>query len=58
MNSMPGYFKHQKEEIECLKQILEIDDQLPWKHYSLGAMYLYVSQYDNAIPEFEKALEV
>jgi AraC-like DNA-binding protein/tetratricopeptide (TPR) repeat protein/TolB-like protein len=52
-------FETPYEDIKCLKQILKFDDQSPRTYYELGRVYsqgLY--QYDKAIPEFEKALEI
>jgi len=52
------YFGTPDEEIKCIKQLLEIDDQMPILHYNLGYTYNRLFQYDKAIPEFEKALEI
>jgi len=46
------------EEIKCLKQLQEFDDQEPRNCYNLGEAYTRINQYDEAIPEFEKALEI
>jgi tetratricopeptide (TPR) repeat protein len=46
------------EVIKFTKQILELDDQLPDAHYIIGFNYELVHQYDHAIPELEKALEI
>jgi tetratricopeptide (TPR) repeat protein len=46
------------EEIKCLKQLQEFDDQEPRNYYNLGEAYTRINQYDEAIPEFEKALEI
>jgi tetratricopeptide (TPR) repeat protein len=46
------------ERIEYSKRAIEIDDQLPMFYYFLGLTYNELSQYDKAIPEFKKALEV
>jgi len=46
------------EDIKCLKQILEIDDQVPVFYYVLGSRYNNISQFDKAIPELEKSLEI
>jgi len=46
------------EEIEYLKQLQEFDDQLPTTYYNLGLAYYSMYQFDKAIPEFEKALEI
>jgi tetratricopeptide (TPR) repeat protein len=52
-------FESPYEEIESLRQLQEIDDQLPVIYYSIGRAYSQgLNQYDKAIPEFEKALEI
>jgi AraC-like DNA-binding protein/tetratricopeptide (TPR) repeat protein len=45
------------ESIITLKKLLEIDDQPPVRR-SLGAKYFNLQQYDKAIPELERALEI
>jgi AraC-like DNA-binding protein/tetratricopeptide (TPR) repeat protein len=50
-------FQTPNESINILKQLLEIDDQPP-VHRSLGARYFRLEQYDKAIPELEKALDI
>jgi tetratricopeptide (TPR) repeat protein len=52
------YLETPLEEIKYLKQILERDDQLPIFCYELGRVYNRLYQYDKAIPELEKALEI
>jgi len=52
------YFETPNEEIKCLKQLLNFDDQNPNIYYSLGSIYYELNQYDKAIPEYEKALEI
>ena len=52
------YFETPNEEIKYLKQLLDFDDQNPNGYYSLGSCYLDLYQYDKAIPEYEKALEI
>ena len=44
--------------IKYLEQLLQIDDQLPAIHWRIGVNYNRLFQYNNAIPEFEKALEI
>jgi len=46
------------EEIKCLRQMLEIDDEVPINYYELGLIYNNLKQYNKSIPEFEKALEI
>jgi len=52
-----SFFQTPKEAIYYCKQLLEIDDQPPVRR-SLGARYFRLYQYDKAIPELEKALEM
>jgi tetratricopeptide (TPR) repeat protein len=52
------YFETPFEEIKYLKQLLDFDDQDPSVYYCLGNCYLDIFQYDKAIPEYEKALEI
>jgi tetratricopeptide (TPR) repeat protein len=52
------YFETPNEEIKCLKQYLDLDDQSPSIHWQLGDSYRKLAQWDKAIPEFEKALEL
>jgi tetratricopeptide (TPR) repeat protein len=56
--SYAGLFQTPNEEIKYLKQLLEIDDQLPPVYFNLGNDYNKLYQYKKAIPEFEKALEI
>ena len=51
-------FETPYEVIKYLKQIQNIDDQLPGPYTNLGFTYNGLDQYDKAIPEFEKALEI
>jgi tetratricopeptide (TPR) repeat protein len=44
--------------IKYLKQMIDIDDQDPHPHGSLGNSYRLLGQYDKAIPEFEKFLDI
>ena len=53
-----AYFEGPKENIEYNKQLLAIDDQQPGIHFNLGDWYLQIEQYDKAIIEFEKGLEI
>jgi tetratricopeptide (TPR) repeat protein len=53
-----GYFEPISEGTKYCMQLLEIDDQQPIIYYQLGWSYSSLSQYDKAIPEFEKALEI
>jgi tetratricopeptide (TPR) repeat protein len=51
-------FETPHEQILYLGQLLEFDDQSPVIYYDLGRNYNLLFQYDKAIPEFEKALEI
>jgi tetratricopeptide (TPR) repeat protein len=51
-------FESPEEQIKYLKQLLDIDDQDPSMHYLLGMTYHGLKQYDKAIPELEKSLEI
>jgi tetratricopeptide (TPR) repeat protein len=51
-------FETPHEEIKHLKQLLEIDDQIPIAYFSLGYAYMCLNQYDKAIPEYEKSLDI
>jgi TolB-like protein len=52
------YFETPNEEIIYLKQLLDLDDQNPKFHHSLGNSYYNLYQFDKAIPEYEKTLEI
>jgi tetratricopeptide (TPR) repeat protein len=51
-------FETHYEEIKYLRQLQEIDDLLPGTYYSLGYTYSNLLQFEKAIPEYEKALEI
>jgi tetratricopeptide (TPR) repeat protein len=52
------YFETTRETINYTTQILDLDDQSPAWHAILGIGYNTLHQYDKAIPEGEKALEI
>ena len=52
------YYETYQEENKYLIQYLEFDDLTPPLYYMLGLNYNGLHQYDRAIPEFEKALEI
>jgi tetratricopeptide (TPR) repeat protein len=52
------FFETPYEGIKYLRQILEIDDQSAGTYANLGWVYNELLQYDKAIPEFEKSLEL
>jgi len=51
-------FENPYEEIKYLRQLIEIDEQLPNYHFLLGLAYRELNQYDKAIPEYEKSLAI
>jgi tetratricopeptide (TPR) repeat protein len=51
-------FETPHEEIIHLRDILEIDDQSSTIHYIMGNAYEELYQYDKAIPEYEKSIEI
>jgi adenylate cyclase len=53
-----SFFGTPYDELNLLRQYLEIDDQFPGTYYDIGLIYYTMYQYDKAIPEFEKALEL
>ena len=52
------FFETPKERIKFLEQLLLIDDQQPLVYFDIGDSYLELFQYDKAIANFEKALEI
>jgi len=52
------FFDTPVETVKCLKQLMEIDDKSPNIYYDIGIDYSGMFQFDKAIPEFEKALEI
>ncbi len=46
------------EELKYAKQLLEINDRIPLTHWAVGLPYFEMHQYNNAIPELEKTLEI
>jgi tetratricopeptide (TPR) repeat protein len=52
------YFETPLEQQKYLKLLLEFDDQMPTVFIQLGIVYTRLFQYDKAIPEYEKALEI
>jgi TolB-like protein/Tfp pilus assembly protein PilF len=51
-------FETPYETIKYLKEALEIDDQVPIVHHSLSYCYLLLYEYDKAIAEDKKALQI
>jgi tetratricopeptide (TPR) repeat protein/AraC-like DNA-binding protein len=52
------YFETPLEQEKYLKLLLEFDDQMPTVYMQFGIVYHRLSQYDKAIPEYEKALQI
>jgi tetratricopeptide (TPR) repeat protein len=52
------YFETPYEQMVYLKQLLDLDNQNPSAYCSLGNSYFELEQYDKAIPEYEKQLEI
>jgi len=57
-NLYEKYFGTPGGQIKCYRQLLEYDDQQPQLYYMMGSNYAILRQYDKAIPEFEKSLEI
>jgi tetratricopeptide (TPR) repeat protein/TolB-like protein len=58
-NIMNAYYNETPyETIKYFRQLLEIDDQLPDVYTDIGTCYIGLGQHSNAIPEYEKALEI
>jgi tetratricopeptide (TPR) repeat protein len=53
-----AYFETPYERMIYLKQLLDLDNQNPNVYHSLGNSYFDLNQYDKAIPEYEKVLEI
>jgi tetratricopeptide (TPR) repeat protein len=53
-----GYFEPPSERIKYSKQLLDFNDQMPVHHSSMGGAYMALKQYDKAIHEYEKELEL
>ncbi len=52
------YFKTLNDRIDCLRQLLALDDQNPMTWFNIGDCYYEMAEDGKAIPEFEKALEL
>jgi tetratricopeptide (TPR) repeat protein len=52
------YFETFNDEIRYYRQMQEIDDQVPVLYYNIGGLYDMLFQYDQAIPELEKGLNI
>lgn len=52
------FFETPYDAIKHINQLRQIDDQTPESYYLMGNRYYELQQYDKAIPEFEKSLEI
>ena len=55
---MLGYFETPYEVIKYWKLIQEYDDKMPVPYGNIGSAYFDLQQYDKAINEYEKQLEI
>jgi len=53
-----NYFGTPNDKIKYLRQLTESDDQTVTAYFNLGNSYNSLFQYDKAIPEYEKVLEI
>jgi len=53
-----NYFETPGEEIIYLREITITDDQSPTAYYVLGGAYAALHLYDQAVPEYKKAIEI
>ncbi|MEJ2494537.1 MAG: tetratricopeptide repeat protein [Ignavibacteriaceae bacterium] len=53
-----GYYDGPDIEIKYLKMLLESDDLDPFNHYDLAKAYAEINNYDEAIIQYRKALEI
>ena len=51
-------FKSFNESVKYLKELISLDDQQPITYFQLGDAYLFSGQFDKAISEFSKAMEI
>jgi tetratricopeptide (TPR) repeat protein/AraC-like DNA-binding protein len=52
------FFQTPYEVIKSLKELDRLDNESPPVHYNLGGNYRYLHQYDKAISEYRKALDI
>jgi len=57
-NNYASYFETPYERIKYSRQLVELDDQDAGSYIHLGDAYSSLNQYDKAIPEYEKSLEL
>ncbi len=53
-----NYFETPKEAIFYLREITKTDDQSPTAYYVLGLAYAELHLYNQAVPEYKKAIEI
>ena len=53
-----NYFETPREEITCLKNLIDVDDQAPMAFFILGNAYFSLQQYENAIQAYGTSLEI
>ena len=53
-----NYFETPSEDIKYLRQLLKFDDQLPWPYFNIGNDYNELQQFDKAVIELEKSLDI
>ncbi len=53
-----NYFETPFEEINILRRLIDVDDQVPRPYFLLGLAYSSIGQYEKSIPEYLKALEI
>jgi tetratricopeptide (TPR) repeat protein len=58
MDNYTMVFETPQENIKWVKQVLEVDDQFAVEFFYLGGLYSSLYQFDKAIPEYEKSLEI
>ena len=51
-------FSTPTEQLKYSRNAIELDDQQPAIYYNIGLIYNSINQYDKAISEFEKSLEI
>ncbi len=51
-------FETPHDQIKYLKQLIQLDDQMTGTYFNLGNCYLLLQQYEKAIIEYEKALQI
>ncbi len=52
------YYGTPREEILFLRKVLSVDEQQPTIYYLIGLTYSKLMEYENAIPEYKRSLEI